>query len=61
MFSMAGLILIGLACYLFSGSPDGKGIGLGLVLFGFSILFLDHFSEERVHVYYQAILAKTSQ
>jgi hypothetical protein len=56
LFSMAGLIVIGLILFLFLHSPHGKGIGLGLILLGFSIIYLDHFSEERAAVYHQHIM-----
>jgi len=52
---MAGLIIIGLFLFLFLHSPHSKGAGLGLILLGFSIIFSDHFSEERAMVYYQTI------
>lgn len=55
MCGMVGLIIIGLFLFLFLHSPHWKGIGLGLILLGFSIIFLDHFSEERAMVYHQAI------
>ena len=53
---MSFIILAGLLFFLILDSPHWKGIGLGLVLLGFSVIFLDHFSEERANIYYQAIL-----
>lgn len=38
-YFMAGLILIGLYSLLFMASPNGKGVGIGLILLGFSIIF----------------------
>ena len=56
LFSMAGLIIIGLVLFLFLHSPNWKGVGLGLILFGFSVIYLDHFSEERAATYRQKIV-----
>ena len=53
--------LFGLALFLFLDSANWKGIGLGIVLLGFSIIFLDHFSEERANVYHQKIVEKISK
>jgi len=59
LFGMSGLIVIGLLLFLFLESPNWKGIGLGLVLLGFSVILLDHFSEERAMVYYKHIVEYT--
>jgi len=59
--SMAGLIIVGLLFLLFMGSPDWKGIGIGLILLGFSIIFLDHFSEERAGTYHLKIIESDRQ
>jgi ABC-type transport system involved in cytochrome c biogenesis permease subunit len=56
LFGMAGLMIIGLVLFLFLDSANWKGIGLGLILLGFSIIFLDHFSEERANIYHQKII-----
>jgi ABC-type transport system involved in cytochrome c biogenesis permease subunit len=56
LFGMAGLMIIGLVLFLFLDSANGKGIGLGLIFLGFSIIFLDHFSEERANIYHQKII-----
>jgi len=56
LFGMAGLIVIGLLLFLFLKSPTWKSIGIGLVLLGFSVIFLDHFSEERATTYHQKIV-----
>jgi len=55
MYGMSVLIILGLCSFLFLGSPYGRSIGLSLVVFGVSILFLDHFSEERADGYHQKI------
>ena len=61
LFGMAGLIIIGLSLFLFLDSASWKGIGLGLILLGFSIIFLDHFSEERANIYHQKIIEAISK
>jgi len=57
LFSMAGIIVIALILFLFLSSAHWKAIGLGLVLLSFSVIFLDHFSEERAKTYYHEIMA----
>lgn len=59
-YAMAGFIISGLCFLLFAASPNWKGAGIGLVLLGFSIIFLDHFSEERALVYHKAIIENMS-
>jgi len=61
LFGMAGLMIIGLILFLFLDSANWKGIGLGLILLGFSIIFLDHFSEERATIYHQNIIERISK
>lgn len=61
LFGMAGLMIIGLALFLFLDSANWKGIGSGLILLGFLIIFLDHFSEERANTYHQKIMERISQ
>jgi hypothetical protein len=56
LFTMAGLILLGLILFLFLSSAHWKAIGLGFVLLSFSIIYLDHFSEERAKIYYNEIM-----
>lgn len=56
LFTMAGLIIFGLLIFLFLKTPTWKAIGIGLVLLGFSVIFLDHFSEERAETYHKAIV-----
>jgi len=56
MWGMAGIVLIGLCCFLIWAGPYGRAVGLTLMLFGFSILFMDHFSEERVRQYHHLIV-----
>jgi hypothetical protein len=55
MFSFSALIVVGLGIYLFLPTPGGRASGLALVLLGMSILFVDHFSEERADIYHQKI------
>lgn len=56
MYIMSAIILVGIAGYLFFGGAWGRGIGLALILFGFSVLVIDHFSEERAEVYHHHIV-----
>jgi hypothetical protein len=58
---MAALILVGLCFFLFWAGPHGRAIGLTLMLLGFSILFLDHFSEERATGYHHIIVNNLPQ
>lgn len=55
LFGGSGLIVIALVVFLFSHSANLKGIGLSLALFGFALLWIDHFSEERAKTYYAEI------
>jgi hypothetical protein len=61
LFGMAGLMIIGMVLFLFLDSARWKGIGLGIILLGFSVTFLDHFSEERADVYHQKIIQQISK
>jgi ABC-type transport system involved in cytochrome c biogenesis permease subunit len=61
LFGMAGLMIIGLVLFLFLDSANWKGIALGLILLGFSTIFLDHFSEERANIYHQKIIEVISK
>jgi len=56
MWGMAATILVGLCCFLLWSGPYGRAVGLALILFGFSTLFLDHFSEERAKNYHHVIV-----
>jgi len=58
---MAGLIIVGLLLLLFIASPTWKGVGIELILPGFSIIFLDHFSEERAIAYHSKIIESVRQ
>jgi hypothetical protein len=60
-YSMAGLIIVGLLLLLCLGSPNWKGVGIGLILLGSSIIFLDHFSEERAVMYHLKIIESSQQ
>lgn len=55
-YIMAGIIIVGAGCYVFLGGAWSRAIGLALILFGFSVLFIDHFSEERAETYHQHII-----
>lgn len=46
----------GLVLFLFVGGPLTKGAGLGLLIFGGTMLTIDYFASERAGVYYQQIL-----
>jgi hypothetical protein len=46
---------------LFMASPNWKGAGIGMILLGFSIIFLDHFSEERAETYHTKIIESMSR
>lgn len=56
MWGMAATILVGLCCFLLWAGPYGRAVGLAIILFGFSTLFLDHFSEERARNYLHVIV-----
>ncbi len=55
-YIMSAIIIAGICCYNFLGGAWGRAIGLALILFGFSVLFIDHFSEERAETYHQHIV-----
>ena len=61
MWSMALLIVIGLGLFLLLPTPYGRSSGLALMLLGFSVLFLDHFSEERAAGYSKKITQELVQ
>jgi peptidoglycan/LPS O-acetylase OafA/YrhL len=56
MWSMSALILAGCLVFLLVPTPNGRAIGLSIVMFGLSVLFLDHFSEERAQIYHRHIV-----
>jgi hypothetical protein len=56
MYIMSAIIMAGIAIYLFWGGAWGRAIGLALILFCLSVLFIDHFSEERAETYHQHIV-----
>lgn len=56
MYSMSAIIIVGIGSYLFLGGAWGRAIGLALILLSLSLLFIDHFSEERAEMYYQHIV-----
>ena len=55
-FGISVTIIAGIGCYVFLGGAWGRAIGLALILFGFSELFIDHFSEEGAETYHQQIV-----
>lgn len=57
MYIMSAAIMAGIAIYLFLGGGWGRAIGLALILFGLSVLFIDHFSEERAETYHHHIVS----
>ena len=57
MYGMSVLIITGIALFLFLPTANGRASGLAIILLGFSILFLDHFSEERAHRYHTQIIS----
>jgi len=58
-WTMSGVMLIGIVTFLLIEGANGRAIGLALILFSFSLLFLDHFSTERAQMYYKEILTKS--
>lgn len=58
MYGMSALIIAGIALFLFLPTANGRASGLAIILLGFSILFLDHFSEERAHRYHTQIISE---
>ena len=56
MYGMSALMIAGIALFLFLPTAGGRAYGLAIILLGFSILFLDHFSEERAHRYHSQII-----
>ena len=55
MYSIAGGLLVGIACYLFWAGPWGRAVGITVVILCLAVMVIDHFSEERAHTYYDAI------
>ncbi len=56
LYGMSALIIVGLALFLFLPTANDRAAGLAIILRGFSILFLDHFSEEHTHRYHAQIM-----
>ena len=56
MYIMSAIIIVGISSYLFLGGAWGRAIGLALILLSLSLLFIDHFSEERAETYHQHIV-----
>ncbi|MBK8338591.1 MAG: hypothetical protein IPK99_00570 [Flavobacteriales bacterium] len=53
---IAGLMLIAMACMILSHAPWARAIGIGMMLAGFYVFVLHHFSEERAAIYHGSIL-----
>jgi len=56
LWGMAGVVVVGLCCFLLWAGPYGRAVGITLMLFGISVLFLNNFSEERARLYHQLIV-----
>ncbi len=56
MIIMGVIMLGGVVLMNVKGTPLPRAIALAMMLFSFSILFLDHFSEERADVYHREIV-----
>ncbi len=52
LYGLSALMIAGLGLFLFLPTAKGRAAGLAIILWGFSKLFLDHFSEERAHRYH---------
>ncbi len=57
-YIMSAIVILGLGSYIFLGGAWSRAIGLALILLAFSLLFLDHFSEERAKTYHQHIMSE---
>ncbi len=51
--------VIGMLCFVLWATPIGRAIGIGLILVMLAIFVIDHFSEERAHIYYKHIIEQT--
>ena len=49
---MAVIVLLGMACMIFSHAPWSRSVGIALILLGLYVFVLDHFSEERARTYH---------
>ena len=56
MYTFSVVILLGCGIFLWRPTPLGRAIGLATLVMGLSVLFLDHFSEERAEAYHSKIL-----
>ena len=61
MYTFSLVILVGCAIFLWKPTPLGRAIGLATIIMGLSVLFLDHFSEERAERYHSKILEEVQQ
>lgn len=58
-FIVSVIIVIGLILNIILGGATGRSIALAVILFGFSFLIMDYFSEERAGIYNQRITANS--
>ena len=56
MATFSVVALLGCAIYFYRPTPVGRAIGLATLLLSLSVLFLDHFSEERAAIYHEHIV-----
>lgn len=56
MYTFSVVILLGIGVFLWKPTPVGRAIGLATLVLGLSVLFLDHFSEERADGYHSQII-----
>ena len=53
---MGVIMLGGVILMNIKGTPLPRAIALAMMLFSFSVFFLDHFSEERADIYHKEIV-----
>lgn len=51
-----GVMVVGMLCMILSHSPGIRAIGIAVMLLSFYVFVLDHFSEERAHLYHSRII-----
>lgn len=52
----AGLGVLGIALFVFWGTPIGRAVGIALILATVAVFIVDHFSEERAEIYRYALI-----
>lgn len=60
-YIMAGLGLIGVLVFIFWAAPIGRAIGISLILIMLATFVVDHFSEERAHIYLNSLEKQFNQ